>query len=251
MPLIAAKLRIELQDLIRRLEREPREEDKKEMEKSRNLLLVEFDLIAAAHRRAVDINGAAAMELIEYDEEPYHFDDLDDEDVRLLPSEENVVPDEETITITPERRPILIPSTCLPKDNPLSKIELHLRKKQANRYLTALREVIAEKSFQYTHVIRVAPRKAVVTRARNIVIKLNHRIAFYCRMYGRCRAALLRLAPDGDTIKEFRTLSKQDVRASSAVVDPNVPGSTTLSLSWIWQITTAGEDSPASLRECM
>ena len=39
----------------------------------------------------------------------------------------------------------------------MSLLELHLRQQQANRYIVALQEVIAEKSFQYSNVIRVAP----------------------------------------------------------------------------------------------
>jgi hypothetical protein len=211
----------------------------------------EFELLAGYQRRAVAAPGI----LQEFKDEPNDFDNLDEELTGLsvplpISTTTSETPTEATNTIAPERRPLLLPSTCLPKEHSLSKMELHLRKDQANRYVMALREVIAEKSFQYTHIVRVAPRKSVITRARNTIIKLNFKIAFYCKVYSRCRAALIRLAADVDTLKKFQTLTREDVKASGAMVDPNSPGSSTLSLSWIWQISTSGNHSPANLREC-
>jgi hypothetical protein len=244
--------RIELQDLIRRLEKDPSEEDKKEINHKRNLLSAEFELVAASYRRAVGIFNVGPSPITQFPDEPFDFDNLDDDINTIDPDNDSGEDDifDGTATIQPESRQIFLPSTCLPREHPLSQEELTLRKDQANRYLMALREVIAEKSFQYTHVIRVAPRKAVVTRARKAITKLNCKIAYYSRMYGRCRAALLRLAVDLDGIKSYRILTRQDVKASSAVVNPNIPGSTSLALSWIWQMSDAGTESPASLREC-
>lgn len=203
----------------------------------------EFELLDASQRRAVAATGI----LQGYKDENINFNDLDD----IVAVAENSSGEAEADKIIfPENRSLLMPSTCLPQDHPLSKLELRLRKVQANRYLTAIREVIAEKSFQYTDVMRVAPRKAVVTRARNTIIKINQKLTFYAKVYSRCRAAMLRLAADTNTLNMFRVLTKHDVKVSTAVKNPNAPGSTTLSLSWIWQTSTAGEKSPATLREC-
>ena len=43
--------------------------------------------------------------------------------------------------------------------------------------------LIAEKSFRFSHVIHVSPCKAVTTRARAAVKKLNNQIAEHCRFY--------------------------------------------------------------------
>jgi hypothetical protein len=226
------------------------------MERKRTLLMSLFQKLEGSYRRAIREYGAAAVRLNEYDDEPYDFDDLDNDIVETCTEESNLSGnpsesvDESDKHLTPETRPLAMPSTCLPNGHPFSHIELKLRKLQANRYIMALREVIAEKSFQFTHVIRQAPRKAVITRARNVVLKINYKISFYSRMYGRCRAALVRLAADPGTLNVFRILTRQDVKASSAVINPNTPGSTSVSLSWIWQITASGETSPASLLEC-
>lgn len=153
-------------------------------------------------------------------------------------------------TIGPEKRPLIIPSTSLPVDHSLCKLEMNLRQQQAHRYINALKEVIAEKSFQYTSVIRVAPRKSVITRARNAILKLNHKIQFYAKVYCRCRAAFIRLGADKHILDRFRDLTKHDVKASSAIRDPNIPGSSSLRLSWIWQMSPADANSPSHLREC-
>jgi hypothetical protein len=225
------------------------------VEQKRNLLCTEIERLEACQRRAVEGSG----QIREYEDEGNLFDDLDAEILGLditdtqsqLSNKSAPTPAEATDNLFAEKRPITLPSTCFPKDHTLSKTELRLRKKQGSRFITALREVIADKSFQYTHIIREAPRKAVITRARNTIIKLNLKIAFYCKVYSRCRAALIRLGADEETLDIYRTITRQDVKASSAIMNPNAPGSTSLSLSWIWQMSPAGDRSPANLLECM
>jgi hypothetical protein len=189
------------------------------------------------------------------------FDNLDDDEepetplntdtINDLPAENNALPAENNAYhISPEKRSIILPSTCLPTKHPLSKIEMSLRKQQAIQYITSLQDVIAEKSFLFTHVVRHAPRKSVKTRGRAMIAKVNTKIALYAKMYGRCRAALTRLGADENTLNVFRKLKKEDLAASGAVKDPNTPGSTSLRLSWIWHMSSAGETSEHR-RECM
>jgi hypothetical protein len=226
-----------------------------EIDRQRTLLSAQFELLEASQRRA----DAAAVRrpTNTHEVESEHFDDLDDDlspDVttHVIPCVTSPRPSETTVeTVSPEKRPLIIPSTCLPSDHPLCFLELRFRESQANRYIIALQEVIAEKSFQYTNIIRVAPRKSVITRARTIITKLNHKISYYAKIYNRCRAALVRLRADDETLRKFRNLTKQDVKASSAIIDPNIPGSSSLRLSWIWQMSAADEQSPSHLRECI
>lgn len=117
-------------------------------------------------------------------------------------------------------------------------VEVTHRASHCDRHLSRLRELISEKSFQYSHVIRGSPRKGVNTRSRAEVKKLNVQISIHCRMYTQCRSRLIRLGADPIILFRFQELSKDDVKASSALVNPNEPGSTQLKLSWIWQ--TAG-----------
>jgi hypothetical protein len=51
----------------------------------------------------------------------------------------------------------------LPCNRALTDVEINLHKNQASRLLHQLRELIADKSFQYSHIIQTAPRKEVCT----------------------------------------------------------------------------------------
>lgn len=117
-------------------------------------------------------------------------------------------------------------------------VELALRTNQAKSHLHQLRELIAEKSFMYSDVIRKAPKKGVKTRARGTVKHINTQIALHCQVYSHCRSRLISLGADQDTLHQFRELKKDDIKASTAVLTPNTPGSTSLKLSWIWQDVT-------------
>src|SRR5271156_2790447 len=57
-----------------------------------------------------------------------------------------------------------------------TELEITHRIMHANHYINWIRVLIAEKSFQYSHVIRVSPRKGVNTKLRAEVKKLNVQI---------------------------------------------------------------------------
>jgi hypothetical protein len=116
-------------------------------------------------------------------------------------------------------------------------LELTHRISHADRHLNRIRDLIAEKSFQYSHVIRVAPRKAVSTRSRAVIKKLNLQISAHCRMYSRCRDCVVSLGADQSTLARLKVLNLEDVKASTAILNPNEPGSTRIKLPWIWQTT--------------
>jgi hypothetical protein len=236
---------------VRRLVKEPREEARLQVDRLRQSLIAEFLLLQSflqAHQLQAD-----SVENIE--DNPSSFDDLDDV---LSDTGSDIIPEDprpshiqESDLLPPERRVVILPSTHMPHDQALRKAELALRIKQATRYLAAIREAIVQKSFQFAQIMRAAPSKGVRTRTRTTIAKLNERIALCCRVYGRARAAMVRLAPDHKILDKFRTLSKEDVKASTAIVDPNDTGSTSLRLSWIWQTRTLGAGSNLdAMREC-
>ena len=114
-------------------------------------------------------------------------------------------------------------------------LELSHRISSAEDQLNQIRNLIAEKSFQFSHVIRISPRKRVTTRARSAVKKLNNQIAEHCRFYARCRSSLVILGAEPAILSHFKVLNPVDVVGSTAVLNPNLPGSTKIKLSWIWQ----------------
>lgn len=141
-------------------------------------------------------------------------------------------------------------------------LELTFRKRKAKTLLSQIRELIAEKSFKYTDQIRKAPRKGVKTRGQTSVLELNRHLSFLCQAYAWGRARMIDLNVDAATLEIYRPLEKDDVKCSTAVLNPNKAGSTKLKLSWIWQsvdrriIAGVAVDAelaamdPATLTEC-
>jgi hypothetical protein len=187
------------------------------------------------------------------------FDNLDD------PIESNTIPvtadteaadtnlDTSTSSeiIPPEKRRIPLPSRWVSNKNSYRQVELNLRLQQAARVLSSLRDLIAEKSFQFSHVIRVAPRKGVKTRARSVIAKINNHIGYHCRVYNTCRGAMIKLGADENTLSRFRNLQRQDIASSGALLNPNEPGSSSHRLSWIWQSGRSTDDpNSIGLHEC-
>jgi hypothetical protein len=85
-------------------------------------------------------------------------------------------------------------------------------------------------------------------------------------MYARCRASLFILGADDAILSRFKVLNPPDVSASTALLKPNEPGSTSIKLSWIWQSSSRhlsafnadvdmnAEDTvedPSSVMECV
>lgn len=240
--------RIDIQDRVRRLQHEPREQARLEVERLRQNLTAEL-VVLNSLRQSQDV-GVIADPVRNANDRSDEFDDLDDDAILEDQHAESVHEDTADST-PPEQRRIVFPSTHMPSNHPLRKVELKLRIKQASQYLTAVREAIAEKSFQYSHVMRVAPTKGVRTRSRAVISKINERLGYCCRMYGCARSALISLSADEQTLHKFRTLVKGDVKSSTAILDPNVPGASSQSLSWIWQTRSgSAKGTPESMLEC-
>ena len=61
----------------------------------------------------------------------------------------------------------------------------------------------------------------------------------------------MRLSPDDRSLNKYQVLQKADVKSSTAILDPNSPGSSSLRLSWIWQKHSGSMQSdPESILEC-
>lgn len=256
-----------IQDKARALKRHPREDDRNTLEAERVRMRVQFDSFTRLGAQV--IHGTPNIIIPPAENQVSAFDDLEEEpgddeapNGRDWPAEStsSAAPDtppsdlsndnDQDIIIRlvqPENVHLPLPSAMSSRQTIPATIELRLRKVQAERHLQNLRELIAEKSFLYSHVIRVAPRKAVRTRARTNIQKLNLSITHVCRAYSRSRLALIRL---GAAEHRYPVLLKTDIKASTAILDPNLPGAGTSRLSWIWQVSGERSDSPESLSEC-
>jgi len=110
------------------------------------------------------------------------FDDLDDSEMDALPllpaaGGSDFIPIEDWHLPLPSHHN---------SQHSFAPIELQLRLRQADELLDSLCTSIADKSFQYTHVIWVAPRKSVRTRAHSVIAKLNQKICLYSMAYHQC-----------------------------------------------------------------
>ncbi|PPR03552.1 hypothetical protein CVT24_007599 [Panaeolus cyanescens] len=116
----------------------------------------------------------------------------------------------------------------------LAPTELKLRVQQANNQLTRIRELVADRSLQFSQVKRISPNTATTTRSQQKLKAISSDISLHSRIYERCRERILLLNPSAAIKKRYLKLTKEDVKASTQVLAPNEPGSTSEKLSWIW-----------------
>lgn len=254
--------RTDVIDRVRHLNSDPREEDRAQVDNLRQQLTSQFAILSSIERRL----GILPAPPAHFDDgaDSNDFDDLDPDgssqadDTPMAPP--NPAPDP-NIPICPEARTIQFPSNIglIPGNNALENSmmqyrtqELAVRAAQASKLLGKIREAVADKSFQYSHIQRQAPRKSVKTRSRTTIGKLNQHLALLSKIYGRNRARLVRLGATARVLERYHILLPTDIKASTALLDPNQMGSRTGGLSWIWQLDSLdGDDSPAALQECM
>lgn len=246
--------RIDVRDRVKRLQKEPREDCRLEVERLRRILTTDLILLQSLHSALTKTASTVRNDI----EDPHDesFDDFDDQDGEADPFGKDQVlgGNDPDLELPPERVPLHLPSshgTSTVTHHKLRQAELNLRIKQATRYLAALRDAIAQKSFQYSHVMCSAPSKGVRTRSRSAIIRITDQVSQYSRVYCRARAAMVRLGADESTLTKFKLLSRDDVKASTAILDPNIPGSSTIRLSWIWETSPRLSGSaPEAIREC-
>jgi len=139
------------------------EDNQAELERLHNIVTAEFAALEGI------LNGRSLLvttgNYVPFDADSgTDFESHNDEDVlALAPDTPRQVPI--------ELRPLPLPSYS--RSNEHAQVELRVRKHQAENLLNSLRESIAEKSCQYSHVMCRVPRKGVRTRARATVTNLN------------------------------------------------------------------------------
>jgi hypothetical protein len=116
--------------------------------------------------------------------------------------------------------------------------EIALREGQANDSLEAIRLAIGEKSFRFRKQLRLAASKKKKTRSWDGIHLLGKRLQHHRLVYREARHALIRLGVSQTKLqREYRELTDDDLRTSTAVMEPNARGQRKAELSWIWQRT--------------
>ncbi|KAG1720913.1 uncharacterized protein EDB91DRAFT_1256780 [Suillus paluster] len=124
----------------------------------------------------------------------------------------------------------------------LMKEETTLREGQANDALHAIRVHLVDKAVIFRNTVRSAKSQASSTRAWTQVRSVETAVNLNASIYSKCRLQLANL-PDHDLLKKYLPLKKEDLKASSAVADPNARGQRDTTLSWFWSLDVQGDTS--------
>jgi hypothetical protein len=228
--------------MVRRLVSDPRQEDNDAIEKKRQALaslLIQLKNLQAS--AAVTDITLSQVQLVQDEESETTFDDTDpDSEAASDPGTGTGTgtgsipfPNPNPTIIPVERQILTLPSTHHFSED-LANVEITLRTKQAKNQLTRVRDIIAEISFRYSHVIQGNNNKGVQTRSRKEIKSLRNTLVLHARIYSRCRNKLAALHCNPSLLRRFRLLTKDDIKASTAIINPNQLGSTRVKLSWIW-----------------
>ncbi|KAG0692326.1 hypothetical protein DFH29DRAFT_882655 [Suillus ampliporus] len=118
--------------------------------------------------------------------------------------------------------------------------ETTLREGQANDMLHAIRVHLADKAVLFRTTIRPAKSQARTTRAWAQVHSVEWVINLNSMIYKKCRAQLSNLGAD-QLLERYRVLEKSDLKATSAVADPNARGQRNSTLLWFWSLDVQGD----------
>ena len=168
---------------------------------------------------------------------------------------EEVVEDEEP-EVTPERVVLYLPSHFTPQQRneyglqDLGKMEHDLRIGQANDSLERLRECLAEKSLRFRKEVRPAKSQKKMTRAWDLVHRVDDQIRQAVVTYRIARQAIGDLGGAAD-LKRFQEISKSDLKMSGDVVEENRVGQRSSVLPWFWRLDRKNREGCSSYeKEC-
>ena len=214
--------RIQLQDLVRR---GSTPEDQVIIDDKRDSLVAMFAQLKDLQTLAGIIENTGKEKPILDDETKY--DEYEDE---------SLAPTVNEISSSIERKVIILPSNgnVERSETNVSDLEISFRTRQADSQLIQLRDLIADISFQFSHVIRGQIRKNIRSRSQKRIKSLHNQLSLHARIYTRCRNHLVALKCDQSILGRFRILKKDDLKSSTAILDPNQSGSSSIKLSWIW-----------------
>jgi hypothetical protein len=167
--------RIDVRDQVKRLQKEPREDCRLEVEQLRRILTTDLIMLQSLHSALNNTGSTARNDVEDHDKS---FEDFDDEDEDGAADPDEIVGgNDPDLDLPPERVPLHLPSSYDTPTHTFRQAKLNLRVKQATRYLAALRDAIAQKSFQYSHVMCSAPSKGVQTQSRSAIIRITDQVS--------------------------------------------------------------------------
>jgi hypothetical protein len=128
--------------------------------------------------------------------------------------------------------------------------EITLREGQANDMLHAIRVHLADKAVLFRTTVRPARSQVTTTRAWSQVHSVERIINLNSTIYKKCRTQLSKLGAE-HLLEKYRELEKSDLKATSAVTDPNARGQRNSTLPWFWSLDVQGDSvSNDWMNEC-
>lgn len=128
--------------------------------------------------------------------------------------------------------------------------EICLREGQANDALHAIRVNLAHKAVIFRKSVRDAKSQVQTTRAWTQVHSVENVISYNAAIYSKCRKQLGKLGAD-QLFEKYKKLDKGDLKASTAIADPNARGQRNSTLPWFWSLdVTAATCSSDWMTEC-
>lgn len=119
--------------------------------------------------------------------------------------------------------------------------EISLRQGQANDALHHVRIGLAEKSFTFRTQIRKArsqqKKKIAWGGFHSLEANLRHQV----RVYTKARHALVQLGASAEILSKYQVLKPEDLKVSTAVVDPRLPSRKEANLAWFWKVDVQGD----------
>ena len=131
--------------------------------------------------------------------------------------------------------------------------EYELRKGQANEALQGVRVSIANLSFEYGKKLRkIKKSKVKKTRAWAGVQSVGRVLHHHRLIYAHAVAALQKLGdPENIVGILYKPLEVKDMKANTAIADPNAAGQRNLRPAWFWAAELSGDtDDNSRLAEC-
>lgn len=121
--------------------------------------------------------------------------------------------------------------------------EYQLRQGQANDALQNVRESLANLSFEYGKKLRkIKKSKVKKTRAWAAVHSVGRTLHFHRQIYSYAVEAISRLGDPEKLIgRQYKPLLKEDMKANTAVADPNARGQSKAKPAWFWSSNLAGD----------
>ncbi|KAG1845595.1 hypothetical protein C8R48DRAFT_750720 [Suillus tomentosus] len=177
-------------------------------------------------------------------------------DLLILQEDPEEAMDAELRAFEPEKAVISLPSNMgLEKCAALGVAdiadqELMLRQGQANDALHHIRVHLADKAVIFRKTVRVAKSQVLSTRAWAQVHSVDRAVSINASIYSKCRSQLCRLGADDALLKRYQPLTREHLKVSTAVADPNSRGQRNNVLAWFWSLDVEGDsDSSDWLNE--